>query len=466
MTAISATELPLPGDWAPRKLLRWAIAGQLVMAMVAVRWLWIPAGPLGVVAHWATGLGFVVAVLLSGTAFVRCVAQASSLPSSFLIGGAAVVAALAWAVPPFLSNDLFDYVARGRVSVLGFDPYLVPPQQLAGDARLAPYLLHTRWAHWTTPYPPLSAALAQVVGQIEAPWLAAYVWKLLTTLCFLVTGAVLGRAMRVRGKNEGRRGLALWLWNPALLLELCGSGHNDAFVALCLSVAVLAIARDRFGLAAFWFGASLLLKQGHAPAAPLLLALACWRGKLRDFLVGTAAISGIGLLLACFWLRGDGAIGSLLGHTDTEVNSLHWLFDRVAPGAGGWLALAGLVPFGLVLITGCRRARDAAAFAHWAVLTVVLFQLLVMRAFEAWYPIWWLTLFPLATAPVVTRVVGLIGWLLPLSYLARAVSQSFSPSHQLLTLLLGNVWPAALVLIEWRTLANMPRRSITDVAAD
>jgi hypothetical protein len=459
-------DLPLPADWSPRKLLRWAVGGQLLMLAVAVRWLWIPAGPLGDIAHFGTGLLFMASVFLSGTAMARCQRQATALPTAFVLGGGVLLAALACAVPPFLSNDVFDYLARGRVAVLGGDQYVASPLSMAADPRMAAWLPLTRWAQWPTPYPPLSALLQQLCAWFDSPWLAAYAWKLLMTVAFAVTGCVLAAASRKAGDaRSGQRVLALWLWNPALLLELCGSGHNDAVVLLLLALMLRAAAHEAFTSAAVWFGASLLWKQGHAPIAPLLLALAAWRGQLRRCLLGAAVVAVAAVLAWSVWLRAPGALSALFIHTGVQCNSLPWLVEQLVHGSGKALAVAGLLPLFAVLLIGVHRARTTAAFAHFAVATLVLFQLLVMQPFEAWYALWWLPFAALAQAPAVARVAELLGWLLPLSYLARATSQTFGIAHQISTLLLTNVWPAVLLALEWRSLAGV-RQKTTAVDAD
>src|SRR5437899_10566304 len=54
--------------------------------------------------------------------------------------------------------------------------------------------------------------------------------------------------------------LAIYAWNPLLLVEIWGSGHLDALVLAAVTAAALASARRRDGLAAVLLGLGTLVK--------------------------------------------------------------------------------------------------------------------------------------------------------------------------------------------------------------
>src|SRR5262249_7996537 len=63
--------------------------------------------------------------------------------------------------------------------------------------------------------------------------------------------------------------LAIYAWNPLLLVEIWGSGHLDALVLMTVTAAALASARRRDGLAAILLGIGTLVKP--YPAVLFLL---------------------------------------------------------------------------------------------------------------------------------------------------------------------------------------------------
>lgn len=451
---------PLPGDWPRSRLLGWAVAGQLVLLPVAVRHLFFWGGDLAPVLHVAEAVGLVLATLLSGVAFGRCVRQASSLDLSFLLRGAALLTALALLVPPFLSSDVFDYVARGRVEALGHNPYLVSVHELAADPAMAAHAERAQWPQWVMPYGPLAAAAQWLAAQFPSPWVGVYCWKLLSALAHLGAGWLLFSAMRrLWGDRDARRGLVLWLWNPWLLLENVGSAHNDAVQALLLAAMVAGVASGRAAGATASYGASVLWKHGSAPLGPLLLAWAFWQKKLRGFAAGVAVVAAATLLAWAWYFRAPGALEFLTRQAGVEAASIpamaRWLLgdgaNTVVAAVGGLLTLA-------VLAFGCRRARDAVSLGPWGVLAMAVFLLLAVPNFAPWYHLWWLPLFALCNAPVVARVVELLGWMGMFSYLVFVGTRTLGTAHQVWQFALAGLWPLGLLLMEWRRLAGLTKK--------
>jgi hypothetical protein len=446
-------ERPLPQDWSPRRLLLWAVSGQLLLLPVGAGHLFVWGGRFAAVLNLVAAAGLALATLVSGVALARCVRQAGSLDLRFLFRGGALLALLAFLVPPFLSSDVFDYVARGRVEVLGHNPYVTSVADLRGDPGMLDYPERARWPAWVMPYGPVQALLQRLCALLPSAWLAAYLWKALTTLAHFCASWLLFRAMlRTLNERDARRGLVLWLWNPWLLLELCGAGHNDALSNLLLAAMVAGLATGRIGVATTGYGFALLVKHGSALFGPLLLAHALWHGRLRSFLAGTAIV--LAAVLGSWWIyfRAPGSLDFLWRQADVAHTSVaSFLAAAVDPLAGQvFMVLALLASLALLLI-GCRRARDAGAFGGWGILAGVAF-IAGLPNFAPWYHLWWLPLFALCSAPVLPRVVELLAWLGPFSYLVYVGTRSYGFGHRLWQFALAGAWPVLLLLLEARAL--------------
>lgn len=466
---MTAPDLPLPGDWSPRRLLGVAVAGWSVLLLVAVRQRWFWGGQWGELLHVAAAGGLLLFTLLAGAAMAQAVRQASSLPRGFLLGGGALLALLAAAAPPFLSSDLFDYLSRGRLEHLGLNPYTHVVDEVAADPQMAPFAARSEWTHWPMPYGPLMGTLQWLLTCVDTPWLSALLWKLLAAAAHFGCGLAFAQLLaRDGGPRAAHRGLALWLWNPLPLLEGVASGHNDVLVALLLLLTAAAAARDRFAPAALAFGAAVLIKHGVSPIAPLLLVLAFCRGRWRSFLLGTG---GVLLLLALLWLRyfrDPGALDFVLRQAEVARASLPVLL-RLAFGAAAAAAGTGLgLLLALAVLAGgiVRIVRGAGlrAFGGHALLVLVLLLLLSAPQFAPWYHLWWLPLVALVPVPPALRTMELLGWLVPLSYLVWVGTRSFGLAHQAWQFALAAAWPAALLLLEWRAVLGVgPRPQLADL---
>jgi hypothetical protein len=150
-----------------------------------------------------------------------------------IAGGAAAALALI-ATPPVLSPDLYHYALFGRMIITrGLNPYVTPGNALHGDP-LWPLAI---WQDYTSHYGPvftwLSVAAAWIGG--GRPIATAIAFKTLATgFGGLAAWSAVGLA-----KQQNRSGLVplvLLAWNPLVLIETAGSGHNEMVMiglALC-----------------------------------------------------------------------------------------------------------------------------------------------------------------------------------------------------------------------------------------
>jgi hypothetical protein len=417
-----ATDPPdhgLPGDWNPRRLLALAIAGQAVFGLLALSRALAGQTPgsgwLG--ALWAAVL--CAATLLAGLALARCVAQASSLTRGFLLRGGAVLALIAFLAPPGLG-----------------------------------------------------------AGTVSA---ASYGWKALATLAFLVAGWLLFTAMaRLHGARDAHRGLALWLWNPFPVLVLCGFGHHHAVTALLLAAMVACVVKARAADSVVGLGAAMALRPESAVLAPLLLGHWACQGRARRFLVG-AGVALLGALVVAYMC----ARSQTWSHGDRELGPFDWLvwpalwgngsLPALADSIAGYDAARAVVFLGLalavcVLVAGWRKVKDPTALGHCGVLAMAVYLLASVPGFGPDDHLLWLPLFALCTVPVVPRVVELLGWLVPFSWLPLVAFgpelasvrrfQAYVPdlTRGLWEFALAALWPLALLLLEWRRLCGLPAR--------
>lgn len=457
----AAPDLPLPGDAPARRILLWTLAAWTLFLLVALRTKRVWGGDWSTLLDVASGVAFVVATALAGVAFARCVRQASSLPRRFLWSGGLAATALATAAPAFLSSDVFDYVARGRVEALGRNPYTTTIGSLANDPSVADYVRLAQWDEWVMPYGPVAAVLQWICAAAGPLWLAVLLWKLLAAAAHVATAVVVADTARLLGsERDGRRAFVLWLWNPWLLLESCSSAHNEAFVALGLAAMGFALARGLAGSAVLGWSLAMLVKHGPLPYAPLLLADAVRRRRLASFALGALVPAAI---LAAAWLRYwhvDGGFDWLLAQGNVANASLSvFAGDLLGAWAVTAVRLGGAALVLALLVVAVRSATDVRRIAGAGAAATALFVLCCVPNFAPWYHCWWLPLFAAAAAPTMQRALELLAWLGPLSYLAFVASWSLGPVHQVLQFALAGLWPVLLLLVDWRGVTGIAPRT-------
>ena len=209
---------------------------------------------------------FTLAFLAYGCGALAAFRLRSPLAIAVILTIGVVTRLLLLPVAPSLSTDAYRYVWDARVSSAGVDPYAYPPEapEIAGlrDSSIYPKLNHLTWL---SVYPPAAQAFFRVVYRIAPDSVAAM--KLALGIAELLALAALVLLLRTLELPVGR--LAIYAWNPLLLVEIWGSGHLDALVLATVTAAALASARRRDGLAAILLGIGTLMKI--YPAVLLLL---------------------------------------------------------------------------------------------------------------------------------------------------------------------------------------------------
>ncbi|MFL5803906.1 MAG: hypothetical protein ACJ8CR_19455, partial [Roseiflexaceae bacterium] len=418
-----------------------------------------------------------------------------------LIGFPLLFLALLLWVYPATSVDLYDYLFRGRMLArYGANTFTQIPQDYSPD----PLFDFVAWRRAVTAYGPvweglswLTARLAGehrvlgVGGVFGAPGVGTvYItsitgtaqeaallrlmlaFKGLGALGFLLCGAAIWGALGRIAPERRAIGLFLWLWNPLALWESAGAGHNDAWMALCIVLAVWAFGeyrpttddrrpttdekREQAGNSKLKTQNSELLP--HPLTRSLLAFLALTAGGLVKFLslfLGPVLL-GAALRRLPSWRARAGLV--LLGGLACLVFAVlayapFWagpatfrnVGDRVALYTASWLAVlrAGLAAHGVdkpiaqqiatsiglaLLLAGMAWAawrawqapRAVAAHALWLLLW---FLFLCNPWFQPWYLVWPLAL--AALQPWRVRMLVAVGLLCCTAILGCYVAWSF-----------------------------------------
>jgi hypothetical protein len=252
-------------------------------------------------------------------------------------------------VKPTLSDDVYRYVWEGRVVAHGGNPYRQSPLDPA-LASLRDREIHPRIDHpdLTTIHPPVGLAGFALVSSISPTIWAMKLWIVLHDLVIIW---VLLRWSRARG--AGAWAALAYAWNPLVLIEFAGQGHNDPTAMLGLVLALYWC--DRRPLAsATALALGSLVKLAPLVALPFLLVR--WPTRARALALGVLVL-GLGL----FWREAHGANAGLLGFGRWLDNEL--LFHYLAAWTGDlarWIAISIVASvIGVALSRGLDPANGA-----------------------------------------------------------------------------------------------------------
>ncbi|MDO4928703.1 MAG: polyprenol phosphomannose-dependent alpha 1,6 mannosyltransferase MptB [Corynebacterium sp.] len=143
---------------------------------------------------------------------------------------------IAWTVPflataPMFTQDIYSYLANGKITRLGLDPYSGGPITILGAddsvARSVPYI----WSQSPSPYGPVGLGVAKAVSIItndHIGW-SVFLHRLISLAGVAVAAwAIAQLARRCRVTPQA----ALWLGilNPLTILHIIGGIHNEAIL--------------------------------------------------------------------------------------------------------------------------------------------------------------------------------------------------------------------------------------------
>lgn len=281
---------------------------------------------------------------------------------------------------PTLSDDLYRYRWDGRAQLAGLNPYTTRPD----DPRLAwlrdasaPVLP----AHEIpTFYPPLAELVFREAARSLPSVVAFKLPMLLADVATLLLLAVWVRS------TEGRNyQLAVYAWNPLVVVEFAASGHSDA-LALAALVAALVIIRSRPRLSTLALAAAALLKLFPVVLFPVWLQRAGWPSKAVAWLDGMAAAA---LAALCLWpfRKGLHALPSTLAYFESRWQDNNASLYALLRALSGSHEIAAGIGEGIVLGLALWVAWRQFEPARGAFLLIAAILMLTPNAYS-WYFTW------------------------------------------------------------------------------
>jgi len=394
------------------------------------RWLGASYIDLGSITNH-TQLGFIlfigafsVVFLLFGLAW-RFVRDRDDRQTLLVVFGFGALFALTMTfVYPITALDSFLYYDESLIMAQYHqNPIFMAPAAFPHDPLMT---LSASFYGTTAPYGPLALIVDALPTFIAGRNVLAslILLKIMWSGVILVEAFLVCRILQRTAPRQAITGALLVAWNPLLLYEVSGHGHNDILMMLFVTLAVLSLMRQRFALALVLLVASMLVKYVTGLLVPLFLLYglthcATHRQRIRFVVLGVlASIALVAVVYAPFW-QGIATLSNALSqgnrYNDSFSSTLGSIFTTgVTLQQAAALGRILFVPVYLyALWLSSRRLPD---LVRGSFLVMVFFLIIATSVSEPWYAVWPIILAALAPGVIERLSVLLLAYGAELGY--------------------------------------------------
>jgi alpha-1,6-mannosyltransferase len=378
---------------------------------------------LGGLSHFGVAeyLGYVAGMTAMFVSYVLALYHCRLRPSSAWrtpVILTAVASGVAMArMYPVSAIDIFIYAVRSRLwTAYGYNPIAVAPAIVPRD----PWLHFAgEWRTSVSPYGPLWNWIAAPGTRLsgERLWFALAYYKSLAFVCFLAIGFV---ALHLSGQRDHPEAAVVWLWNPLVLWEGVGNGHNDLAMMLPVVLAIWAWEAKRPRLVIPLLVAAFAIKYVAILVIPLAALVLIRQARSAREAIDIATWSAIGSAVIVFASLAPffdlHAIWSSLRAQDAIMltSPAAMIADafRNRPDAAeipGQVRRVGTVLFVLIAVVQFALTWRTPARLVRAMYEVLFAYLLIAAwTFRPWYVIWLVAL--AALLPVAMPAARVVAW--------------------------------------------------------
>ena len=341
-----------------------------------------------------------------------------------VLGGSLLFGVILLGMYPFDATDLFDNVLRGRIlGIYGGNPFLGGTARYSGD----PFYPYIGWKGWPSAYGPGWELPSSLAARMAGNGVIAnvLVYKILPGVFLMASAVVVALALRQIAPRQALAGTLLLAWNPVILFETWGNGHNDMVMVFWILISMLAITRRRHTLSILALVAGALVKF-----IPALLILPVFilglhaQPTLRRKVVFTLKTALLSFLLAAiayapFWegtkvlniQSRENLYTSSLPSVAFNLLVTQDMPKREAASLVSHSALALMLVFVLWRSWRVWKKHSFDEIANSSVLILLFYLMVCCLWFQNWYSLWPLGLAPLLQSGPTRRMAVLFGFL-------------------------------------------------------
>ena len=347
-------------------------------------------------------------------------AQKTSSKTAWIIviGGTLAFIIMFLFMAPLDARDIYDNIFHGRIlGVYRANPF----RDLISGFPHDPFFQYPYWKNSPSAYGPLWETLAGITAWLAGDGIITNIlaFKILPGIFHLASIAVVISFLRRSQPQHALSGALLLGWNPVLLYETWGNGHNDIAMMFWVLLTALLMSQKRYSLGTLSLVAGTLIKFIPAlliPAAMLISYHSLENLKFRFwFIVKTSLASALLIMIAYIPFWNGTATFSIGRRMQMFTTSIPALMYRILKPALGWSEAAHLVSLGalgllaiftLIQTLRVQKQESTPDFLQAAFNILTFYLLVTCLWFQQWYGIWLISLAPLL--PVRSRRFALV----------------------------------------------------------
>ncbi len=221
-----------------------------------------------------------------------------------VLGGAVI---LTFSYPAF-SYDIFNYMFTAKTILLYHkNPYeVIPLAFIAFD----PWIYFMRWVHLPSAYTPIWILLTLpfYLFGFGLFLTTLFSFKLIAAISYLITVWAIRKILDVVDRPHALLGMAIFAFNPLVIIESLVSAHNDIVMMAVASLGLLLFVQKRNVASFFLLSLSAAFKFMTVFTLPVMLATSVWKGidwrkwSLIAMLAGFFLVVSQREVLPWYWL--------------------------------------------------------------------------------------------------------------------------------------------------------------------
>ncbi len=247
---------------------------------------------------------------------------------------------------PLDARDIYDNIFHGRIlGVYRANPFRDVVSAFPHD----PFFKYPWWKHSPSAYGPLWEMLAGITARLAGDGIIANIlaFKILPGIFHLMSIAVVVAFLRRSQPRHALAGAVMLGWNPVVLYETWGNGHNDITMMFWVLLASLFISQKRYSLGILSLVVGTLIKFIPIlliPTATLIGFHSLENIKSRFWFIVKTSLAAVILIMITYLPFWSGmatfSIGRRMQMFTTSIPAL--IYTLLKP-AFGWSEAARLV---------------------------------------------------------------------------------------------------------------------------
>jgi len=364
----------------------------------------------GRVGFLRLSVAFISVGLLYFVGFRAAHQTSSKTAWMIVIGGTFAFMIVFLFMTPLDARDIYDNIFHGRIlGVYEANPF----RDLISSFPHDPFFKYPWWKHSPSAYGPLWETLAGITAWLAGDGIITNIlaFKILPGTFHLTSIVVVVSFLRRTQPRRTLSGALLLGWNPVLLYETWGNGHNDIAMIFWVLLATLLISQKKYSLGTLSLVAGMLIKFIPVlliPAAMLIGYRSLENIKSRLWFILKTSLAGAFLIMIAYVPFWNGkATFSVARRMQMFTTSVPAVIYQILKPQLGWSEAARLVSLGafgllaiftLVQTFRIQKQEPIEGFLQTAFNILAFYLLVTCLWFQQWYGIWLISLAPLLPA--------------------------------------------------------------------